>query len=148
MGFLSWWKNEAESQEGTASQLDLSGGSQQLTPKRTRVDGATVNRRFNKAIKDNGGGPQSYRNAVVTETKILFDCQVEELYQETGGKKGDRSTLPAPAQEAYMVNESVAANELERQVGTIGGEDQEEVDGQILAVVRETSKQTRKLLSW
>ena len=128
--------------------MDLIGDSQQLTPKRRRVDGATVNRRFNKAIKDNGGGSLCYRDAVVAETRELFDCKVEELYRETGGKPRDRSTLPQPAQEAYMVNESLAANELERQIGTIGGESQKEVDDKIVASVRQTSKHTRSLLSW
>lgn len=128
--------------------MDLSGGSQQLTPKRTRVDGATVNKRFNRAIKDNGGGPLSYFKAAQAETEELFDCRVQDLYKATGGKLNDRSTLPQPAQEAYMVNESLAANELERQLGTIGGESQKEVDDKIVASVRQTSKHTRSLLSW
>ena len=47
-----------------------------------------------------------------------------------------------------MVNESLSANELERHIGTIGGETQEEVDARILGMVREQSKQTRKWLPW
>ena len=47
-----------------------------------------------------------------------------------------------------MVNESLAANELDRQIGTIGGESQDEVNSRILASVEQTSKQTRKWLPW
>lgn len=112
------------------------------------MDGATVYKRFTKSIKDNGGGPRSYQRAVSTETEELFDCNVEQLYKGTGGKQGDRTTLPQAAQEAYMVNESIAANELERQQGSIGGETEKEVDGKIIESVRQTSKQTRKWLPW
>ncbi|WP_250565060.1 hypothetical protein [Adonisia turfae] len=128
--------------------MDLSGSSQELTPNRKRVDGAIVNRRFNKAIKDNGGAGKVYRDAVIEETRELFGCDVLELYESVGGKRSDRSTLPQPAQEAYMVNESITANELERYIGTIGGEDQAEVNERIIGVVRQQSQQTRKWLPW
>ena len=65
-----------------------------------------------------------------------------------GSKRGRRDTLPQPAQEAYMVNESLSANELERYIGTIGGESQDEVNAQIVGRVRQQSKQTRKWLPW
>ena len=148
MGFLDWWKSEKETIEGSVSQLDLLGDSQELSPQRKRVDGATIYKRFSAAIDGNGGGPQSYRKAVRAETKELFDCTVRELYQQTGGKFRDRSTLPQPAQEAYMVNESLTANELESQIGTLGGETQEEVDDKIAGIVREQAKQTRKWFPW
>ena len=73
---------------------------------------------------------------------------MRELYQSTGGKRNRRDTLPQPAQEAYMVNESLSANELERMHGTIGGESQEEVNAQIVGLVRQQSKRTRKWLPW
>lgn len=47
-----------------------------------------------------------------------------------------------------MVNESLAANELERQEDSIGGESQAEVNDKITGVVRQQAKQTRKWLSW
>ena len=119
-----------------------------MSPQRKRVDGATVNRRFTQTIKDNGGGPQSYKKAIRAETQELFGCTVRELYEQTGGKFRDRSTLPQPAQEAYMVNEALAAYELERYIGTIGGETQEEVDDQIIGLVKQQSKQTRERLPW
>ena len=148
MGFLDFWKNEKHNIEESASQLDLSGQSQELTPPRKRVTGAIVFRRFTQSIKDNGGDEQVYPEVINQETLELFDCDVKDLYEQTGGKPGYRDTLPQPAQEAYMVNESLSANELERLHGTIGGESQEEVNNQIKAVVREQSKQTRKWLPW
>lgn len=148
MGFLNFWKEEKANIEESASQLDLSGNSQELTPPRKRVDGAIVNRRFTKAIKDNGGRGEVFRRAIGVETDELFDCSVADLYKETGGKPGRRDTLPQPAQEAYMVNESLTANELERMIGTIGGEDQEEVNDRIVGLTREQAKQTRKWLPW
>lgn len=148
MGFLNFWKEEKPTYEEQAAQLDLSGYSQELTPKRKRVDGAIVNRRFNKSIKDNGGGPNAYPKAVLAETEELFGCDLNTLYRETGGKKGRRDTLPQPAQEAYMVNESITANELERHVGSLGGESQEEVDAKIVGITRHQAKQTRKWLPW
>lgn len=124
------------------------GQSQELAPQRKRVDGATVFRRFTGTIKRNGGDQEAYRNSIVAETQELFDCDVDELYRQTGGKPNRRDTLPTPAQEAYMVNESLSANELERQEGTIGGESQEAVNEKITGVVREQAKQTRKWLPW
>ena len=148
MGFLNFWKEEKNNYEEQASQLDLSGNSQALTPKRHRVDGSIVNRRFNRAIKDNGGAGDVYRDSAISQTQELFDCDVDELYRETGGKRNDRSSLPQPAQEAYMVNESLTATELERMIGTIGGEDQEEVNDAIVGLVRQEAQRTRWRLPW
>lgn len=148
MGFLHWWKSEASNQEETASQLDLISDSQALAPQRKRVDGVIVNKRFTRSIRDNGGAGDVFQRSVIEETRELFDCNVNELYRETGGKKGRRDTLPQPVQEAYMVNESLAANELERQTGTIGGVSQDEVNDQIVESVRQTSRNTRRWLPW
>lgn len=128
--------------------MDLLGESKELAPQRKRVDGATVFKRFTGAIKANGGNDEAYPQVIGAETEELFDCDVQDLYQQTGAKLGRRDTLPQPAQEAYMVNESLSANELERQEGTIGGDSQEEVNDKITGVVREQSKQTRKWLPW
>jgi hypothetical protein len=112
------------------------------------VDGAIVFKRFSKAIYDNGGDEDAYSKAVTTETSELFDCDVEELYRQTGGKRGRRETLPQPVQEAYMVNESLSANELERQIGKLGGKSQAEVNAQIVGTVRNQAKQVRQWLPW
>ncbi|NEP61211.1 MAG: hypothetical protein F6K31_30245 [Symploca sp. SIO2G7] len=128
--------------------MDLIGNSQELVPPRKRVDGAIVFRRFTQTIKDNGGDDEAYQLSIQAETEELFGCSVRELYEGTGAKRHRRDTLPQPAQEAYMVNESLSANELERLIGTIGGESQEEVNAQIVGKVRQQSKQTRKWLPW
>ena len=148
MAFLNFWREEKDNIEDSASQLDLSGNSQELIPPRERVTGAIVFKRFTKSIMDNGGASDVYPDAIAAETDELFGCNVEELYRGTGGKPGRRDTLPQPAQEAYMVNESITANELERLIGTIGGETQEEVNDRIVGVTRQQAKQTRKWLPW
>lgn len=148
MGFLDFWKSEKDNIEESASQLDLTGQSQELVPQRRRVDGAIVFRRFTQSVKDNGGDDEAYQQSIQAETEELFGCSVRELYQGTGAKRNRRETLPQPAQEAYIVNESLSANELERQVGSIGGDSQAEVNDRITGVVREQAKQTRKWLPW
>jgi hypothetical protein len=128
--------------------LDLLGQSQELAPQRKRTDGVTVFKRFTGSIQRNGGDQRAYRNAILAETRELFDCDVDELYRATGGKPNRRDTLPEAAQEAYMVNESLSANELDRQEGTLGGESQREVNEKIVGVVRQQSKRTRQWLPW
>lgn len=148
MGFLSWWESEKEEVEESASQMNLLGRSQDLAPQRRRVDGATVFRRFTGAIQTNGGDRDAFRDAIEAETQELFDCSVRDLYAGVEGKRNRRDTLPTPAQEAYIVNESLSANELERQVGSVGGESQAEVNDKITGIVRQQARQTRKWLPW
>lgn len=64
---------------------------------RKRVDGATVNTEFRASVKNAGGSNRVYPRVVETETQELFDCSTDELCAGTGGKKGDRATLPTPA---------------------------------------------------
>jgi hypothetical protein len=84
------------------SQLDLFGNSTELT-RRERVDGATVRNDFTKTIQDKGGDEKAQRDSTEAMTRSLFDCNTQELYQGTGARKGDRSTLPKEAQKAYIV---------------------------------------------
>lgn len=113
---------------------------------RRRVDGAMVNRDFRDAIHRNGGSQQVYPKAVIAETEELFDCTVNQLYRATGGKKGDRSTLPEAAQKAYMASEIRATHEL--QDATMDCETQAAVDGRIVGVTRNAAKETRRWLPW
>jgi hypothetical protein len=143
--FLNWWKNNKEE---TDSQLNLFGSSQSLTP-HERVDGAIVHKDFQKAIKDSGGSKDAYPQAVKAETRELFDCGVDELYEQTGGKKGNRSTLPKEAQKAYIASEIRATyelNDLDR--SDCHHSDSDEHDRQIVATVREAAQETRKWLPW
>jgi hypothetical protein len=142
MGFLSWWADNKS--EESATQLDLLDKSQAITPQRKRVDGATVNQRFNKAIRDCGGGKLAHRDSVIAETQELFDCSVRELYQKVGGKVGDRSTLPVEAQEAYIVSEALAAHDLYASQESDQSQSQEESDARIVETVRVTARDVRK----
>ncbi len=79
-------------------------------------------------------------------TEELFGCQPEELYDGTGGKRGDRSTLPKEVQKAYIVGETVATHDLHST--TIKGSTQDEKNAEIADTVRQSSKKTRRLFPW
>lgn len=144
MGFINWFQNNKEE---TDSQLSLLGDSQALT-RHERVDSATVNKDFTKAIKDAGGSNRAYPRAVREETQALFDCGVDELYEETGGRKGDRSTLPKEAQKAYMVSETLSAHRLNHEVRGQNHGSQRDQDDQIVEAVRDTASSVRRWLPW
>lgn len=78
-------------------------------------------------------------------TRELFDCEVKDLYEQTGGKKGDRSTLPRDAQTAYGVSETIARHDLNQT--DISG-NQQQRDTQIVDTVTDSSKRVRKLFPW
>jgi ubiquitin C-terminal hydrolase len=124
--------------------MDLFGGSQALTPHQ-RVDGATVNQDFNKSIKRVGGSNNAYGRAVQAETQELFDCDVDQLYNATGGRKGDRSTLPKEVQKAYVVNESLSTHRLN---GTEYKGSQKQKDDAIVEDVQDTATRVRQWLPW
>jgi hypothetical protein len=96
-------------------------------------------------IKESGGSSRVYPRAVRAETRELFDCGVDELYEQTGGKKGDRSTLPKEAQKAYMVSETLSAHRL--RAGDNSGS-QKQKDDRIVETVRDTAENVRKWLPW
>lgn len=147
MAFLDWWKDNKE--EESASQLDLLESAKELAPQRKRVDGATVYRRFTQKIKDAGGSDRVYAKTVRAETEALFDCNVEQLYKETGGKQGDRSTLPVEAQEAYIVSEALSTHELAAKQIASSPQSQKVVDQQIVQTVKETATEIRdRWLPW
>jgi len=143
MGFLSWFEVKPEDSDET--QLDLFNPSSGK-PVRTRVDGATVRKDFTRAIQDSGGDNIAQRNSTVEMTRELFDCSVDELYQETGGKKNNRLTLPKEAQKAYIVGETVATHDL-NDAGKFDG-NQQQVNRQIEDTVVDSSKKVRKLFPW
>lgn len=126
--------------------MDLLGDSQPLS-RRQRVDGATVNKDFRDAIHRSGGSQKAYPKAVNAETRELFDCTVEDLYQATGGKKGDRSSLPKEAQKAYIASEIRATHELELSE-FYDCENPSQVDTKIVETVKVTARETRKWLPW
>lgn len=127
--------------------MSLLGDSKPLT-RRERVDSATVNKDFTKAIQQAGGSHRAYPHAVRAETKELFDCGVDELYEATGGKKGDRSTLPKEAQKAYMVNETLSAHQLNHELGDGNQGSQRQKDKRVVETVQDTATEVRKWLPW
>lgn len=145
MGFLNWLNNKDDDSE--ASQLNLDGSSQPLA-RRERVDGATVFKDFTKSIKDAGGSNRAIPRSVEAETQELFDCDTAQLYEQTEGKKGDRTSLPKEAQKAYMVNETLAKHEIDFSKESDYTSNQDERDGRIVETVRAVSKNTRKWLPW
>lgn len=98
---------------------------------------------FTQAIQDAGGSHRAYAKAIRAETQELFDCSVDELYEATGGKKGDRSTLPKEAQKAYMVSETLATHQL-RDTRTPNTSP----DTHIVKTVAKTAQQVRHWLPW
>lgn len=126
--------------------MDLLEDNQQLS-KRRRVDGAIVNRDFREAIHRSGGSQNAYPDAVIAETEELFGCSVRKLYEATGGKKGNRATLPEAAQKAYMASEIRATHELD-QSEFYDCENPQQVDQKIVSTTRAAARETRKWLPW
>jgi hypothetical protein len=78
-----------------------------------RVDGAIVRKDFSKAIQDKGGDAECQQDSTEALTYEMFDCSSRKLYEETGGLRGKRETLPKEAQKAYLVAETVATHDLQ-----------------------------------
>lgn len=142
MGFLSWWQNNNTEDQ----QLSLTGESHSLA-RHERVDGAIVNKDFQKSVKNASGSDKTYPEVIRVETEELFDCTVEELYASTNSRKGNRSSLPKEAQTAYIANEIRATYELDAASDSYS-HDPDERHGQTVEQVKATSKQTRKWLPW
>jgi hypothetical protein len=72
------------------------------------------------------------------------------LYQDTGGKKGDRSSLPQAAQEAYIVNETISKHRLNHDTAYLNRDDdtQQQKDDRIVEAVRDTAEHVRKWFPW
>jgi hypothetical protein len=140
MGFLKWHKNQDDSD----SQMDLFGGLQKIVESK-RVDGITVLNDFKDSIASKGGDGKTIARAINAETRALFDCEVDELYRETGGKKGDRSTLPKEAQKAYMVSETISTHRIN---GTEYKGSQKQKNDAMVEDVEDTAKEARGWFSW
>ena len=143
MGFLDWFKSE--SSEAPDSQLSLLGQSQSL-PEKHRVDRAEVLQDFQDEIQKNGGSKRAYPLAIDAETRELFGCTTQELYQGVGGKLNNRDTLPRSAQKAYMHNEIDCTQQLKQRGRPQGSQGQR--DRTIVHTVRERSKQNKRLWEW
>ena len=144
MGFLSWFKQNPQEEESSGSQLDLFGNSQNL-PERRRVDGATVNKNFNRTIKEKGGTGNVHRDSTEALTEEVMGCGTEALYEQTEAKSGDRSTLPERAQEALMTGEIVASHDLKDK--DISGT-RSQKNEQIVDSVKDSGRKVRKWFPW
>lgn len=142
MSFLKWLAENPDEPEQV--QLSLFGDSPKLTA-RERVDGAIVNKDLNKTIQQKGGTGNVYKVAAEALTQELFDLDTEDLYEGTGGKSGDRATLPKEAQKAFIAGEIRADYDLRKKEieGTPSQKNQ-----QIVRSVRDSGKETRKGLLW
>jgi hypothetical protein len=69
-----------------------------------QINGALVNQRFNSALSNYGVDGKGRAMATNAITEATLGCSTSDLYQETGGKKGKRHTLPLSAQEALCSN--------------------------------------------
>ncbi|MBP0017994.1 MAG: hypothetical protein J7647_10605 [Cyanobacteria bacterium SBLK] len=114
-------------------------------PERKRVDGATVNRNFNRVIKDKGGTGKIYARSAEALTEEVMGCKTEALYEQTGAKEGDRSTLPERAQEALLTGEIVASHDLKDK--DISGT-RSQKNEQIVDSVRDSGRKVRKWFPW
>lgn len=84
------------------------------------------------------------------ETQELFDLTTDQLYKQTGGRKGDRSTLPHEAQKAFIATEILATHRINENAATYPDpeHDQAGTDNAIVNDVRHTAKAVRKRLPW
>lgn len=120
-------------------------GNSQNLPERKRVDGATVNRKFNRTIKEKGGTGEVYAQSAEALTEEMMGCGTTELYEQTEAKSGDRSTLPERAQEALMTGEIVASHDLKDK--DISGT-RSQKNEQIVDSVRDSGRKVRKWFPW
>ncbi|NEQ29358.1 MAG: hypothetical protein F6K28_62645 [Microcoleus sp. SIO2G3] len=135
MGWLDRWKEAPKDQE----QLGLFGEDQALVPQH-RVDGATVQKALQAEVKQRRGNAKTHAQLNAIVTRNLLECSVDELYEQTGGVKNDRSSLPQEAQEALMVGDLAARHEIVTQ----------DAQGhqQILKAGDAGSKKARRILPW
>lgn len=106
MTWLERWKTQPKE-----TQIDLFGQDKVLAEKQ-RLTGAISNNLLKAEVKKRGGNhkTQAAVNAIVTIETL--GCSPSELYPATGGKPGDRSTLPLEAQEALQTGDVAARHEM------------------------------------
>ncbi|OLP16612.1 hypothetical protein BST81_20670 [Leptolyngbya sp. 'hensonii'] len=141
MGFINWLRNQPE-ENSESSQLSL---LEESKPVRSRVDGATVRKDFTRTIQDKGGDSRTQAHATERMTRRLFGCGTDELYEETEGRRGDRTTLPQDAQSAYIVGETAATHRLK--ATDIDGNKRERHQ-QIIDTVEDASEQVKGIFPW
>lgn len=134
MGWLDRWRGQPKD-----VQTDLFGEDQALVEQQ-RLTGAISNNLLQSEIKQRGGNQKTHAavNAIVTIE--MLDCSPTELYEATGGKPGDRSTLPIEAQEALQTGDVAARHEIV--------ETDAQGDYQLKNAAHRGAKRARKLFPW
>ncbi|WP_190769476.1 hypothetical protein [Microcoleus sp. FACHB-1515] len=91
-------------------------------------------------VKQRRGNAKTHAQLNAIVTRNLLDCSVDELYEQTGAVRNDRSSLPQEAQEALMVGDLAARHEIVTQ----------DAQGhqQILKAGDAGSKKARHILPW
>jgi hypothetical protein len=135
MGFLTWWNNQPKDE-----QLSLLGDTSEPLVQQQRVDNAVTQKALQSEVHARGGDKLTSKIVNATITSNMLDCSVDQLYRETGGKRGNRATLPAEAQEALMTGDIIARHEI---VGQDAHGHQ-----QILDAADTGSRKARKLFPW
>lgn len=127
--------------------LDLGFSVNSQKPvKKERIDGIKARKDLASAVKNKGGDGECQARVVDIQTEQMFGCDLDTLYEGTGGKKGDRSTLPAEAQKAYQASDSVTAhaiNNMPTQKGT-----QEAKNSKILKKTEQVNKKLSGFFPW
>lgn len=141
MGFLKWFESQEEepSEESQLSLIEKPGAIRQ------RANGLNVRKEFTRKIKDKGGDSLTQATSTEAMTRELFGCSSEELYQGTESQRGKRETLPADAQNAFIVGEVVAGHRLD-ELETKGNKQQKH--HQIVDTVTEASREVKPLFPW
>jgi hypothetical protein len=140
---LSLLSSDSESEDDV--EVSSKGRASKGGSKGDRVDGASVRKDFTKAIQEKGGDGRGQAKATEAMSQGLFGCRTKQVYEVTGGKSGDRSTLPPEVQKAYLVGETVATHAI-RDKDYAGS--QEEINDGIAETVEETTFGIARLFPW
>jgi 23S rRNA pseudoU1915 N3-methylase RlmH len=111
-----------------------------------QINGALVNQRFNSAMSRHGVDGKGRAMATNAITEATLGCSTSELYNETGGTKGKRHTLPLSAQEALSVGEIAATHELNGMEPVEG--DQQQKNREVQQACYEAAAKARPLFPW
>lgn len=114
--------------------------SSQKPVKHERIDGVSTRKKLADAIAQKGGNGSGQAQVVEVQTQRIFGCSTKELYDATEANKGDRSTLPAEAQEAYQVSDTLTKHAIDKMPTPRGTQEQKNEK-----IVREADKVNRQL---
>jgi hypothetical protein len=109
-----------------------------------RIERVQARNLLETAIVAQNGNDECIADATIAISKTAFGVTPRKLYEIVGGKPGDRDTLPQEMQTKLIVHELTIAPRLDAEA--IVGEDQEDINNQILHVVQRQSKETEQFL--